>query len=174
MRYAPRSFSRLKNYPYGSLDAGIGIRLNPFVNNEPGAVTLLPVPLATAGGSSNNGNSAGNGWFVSNLMLQANRPDFSRGLDEYNLMSPLEKDDVVNWRGAELDEEGLKEGWFRLAQFVAALDAYVPTLDFEFTLEKGSTDAFIMTLPLALLALLNLAVFMTVSGLAAAERSRAL
>jgi hypothetical protein len=48
----------------------------------------------------------------------------------------------------------------------------VPTVDFQFSIEKGSTDAFIMTLPLALLSLLNLAVFMAVSGLAP-ERSRA-
>jgi hypothetical protein len=49
----------------------------------------------------------------------------------------------------------------------------VPTVDAQFTIEQGSTDAFIMTLPLVLLSLLNLAVFMAVSGLAP-ERSRAL
>ena len=46
-----------------------------------------------------------------------------------------------------------------------------------FTIEKESTDAFIMTLPWTLLALLNLAVFMTVSvydGGLAPDRHRAL
>lgn len=120
LRATPRSFARLKDYPYGSLDLGIGIRLYPFVNNDPGSVTLLPVPLATRGGSANNGNSAGNGWFVSNLRLRANRPDFLAGIDDYKVTNPLANNDV-NWRGAELDEELFREGMYRLGEFVAIM-----------------------------------------------------
>lgn len=109
----------MKDYPYGSLELGIGMRLYPFDINDPEALRILPVPVATLGGSENNGNSAGDGWYVSNLRIQANRPGFSQGIDQYVRLDPL-ANDMVNWRGAELDEEALKEGEYRLAQFVAA------------------------------------------------------
>ena len=120
LRATPRSSARLKNYPYGSLDLGIGMRLYPFVNNEPGSATVLPVPLATRGGSANNGNSAGNGWYVSNLRLKANQPDFWGGIDDYTLTNPL-ANNAVSWRGAELDEELYREGTYRLGEFVSIM-----------------------------------------------------
>lgn len=96
------------------------MRLYPFVDNEPGSATVLPVPLATRGGSANNGNSAGNGWYVSNLRLKANQPDFWGGIDDYTLMNPL-ANNAVSWRGAELDEELYREGTYRLGEFVSIL-----------------------------------------------------
>jgi hypothetical protein len=155
---------KLKNYPFGSLEAAISLRLTPQLYEQPEAVTILPVPVAAKYLTSNNGNSAGNGWYLGNVSLAGNRPDFVRGLSDFDLTDPLNDPVNMNFRGAVMTQEQVNGGAYRLAAFLALLDAFVPTLDMRFTLHVGSVDAFIATLPLALLALLNLAVFLTVGA----------
>jgi hypothetical protein len=96
------------------------------------------------------------------VTLAGNRPDFSRTFKDYDFVDPLMQTWLMNWRGAEASQYELEVGKTRLAKFLTGLDAFTPTLDFKFTLYVGSVDAFITTLPLALLALLNLSVFLTV------------
>lgn len=130
--------------------------------NYTDAVTLLPVPLGAKYLENNNGNSAGNGWYLSDVELVSNRPAYVRDMKEWNLVDPLDPNSsAIDWRGAQLDNHQVREGKVRLASFLTLLDALTPALDIRFTLHVGSVDAFITTLPLALLSLLNLSVFMT-------------
>jgi hypothetical protein len=46
---------KLKNYPFGSLEAAISLRLTQQLYNSPDAVTILPVPLGAKYLESNNG-----------------------------------------------------------------------------------------------------------------------
>ena len=155
----------------GSLEAAISLRLTTQLYDEPEAATILPIPVAAKYLMSNNGNSAGNGWYLSNVSLAGNRPDFVRGLSEYEFSNPLNESENMNFRGALVTKEQLDLARDRLGGFLTLLDAFTPTLDMRFILYVGSVDAFITTLPLALLALLNLAVFLTV-GAAARTRPR--
>ena len=152
---------KLKNYPYGSLEAAISLRLSQSLYNSQDAVTILPVPVAAKYLENNNGDSAGNGWYLSNVRLVGNRPDFVRDLRDFDLSDPITNASMMDWRGANMTEGRLRDGQFRLSSFLSLLDAFSPTLDFRFDLHVGSVDAFITTLPLALLALLNLSVFLT-------------
>ena len=152
---------KLKNYPYGSLQAAISLRLSQSLYSNSEAVTVLPVPVGAKYLETNNGNSAGNGWYVSDVQLVGNRPAYVRDLSDWEMLDPRLNPPLMDWRGAKLAPEDVMDGQRRLSTFIALLDAVTPGLDVRFTLHVGSVDAFITTLPLALLALLNLAVFMT-------------
>lgn len=152
---------KLKNYPYGSLQAAISLRLSRSLYSSSEAVTILPVPVGAKYMETNNGNAAGNGWYVSDVQLVGNRPAYVRDFNNWEFLDPTQESSLMDWRGATLASEDVLAGKRRLSTMVALLDAVTPGLDVRFTLYVGSVDAFISTLPLALLALLNLAVFMT-------------
>lgn len=152
---------KLKNYPFGSLQAAISLRLSQSLYSNSDAVTVLPVPVGAKYLETNNGNSAGNGWYVSDVKLFGNRPAYVRDFKDWEIFDPSQNSSSMDWRGATLAREDVLDGQARLSSFVALLDATTPGLDVRFVLHVGSVDAFITTLPLALLALLNLAVFMT-------------
>jgi hypothetical protein len=151
---------KLKNYPFASLEADISLRFNQMTYNNSEYVTVLPIPVASSVVKTNLGASAGNGWYVTWVTLAGNRPAYVRQVDGWDMINPVENPSAMDFRGARLDDDDVYRGQERLSSFTFLLDATTPALDFRFGLGVGTVDAFITTLPLALLALLNLAVFL--------------
>jgi hypothetical protein len=150
----------LKNYPFGKLQADISIRLTPMLYVDESYVTPLPVPIAATILTTNLGDSAGNGWYASDAKLLGNIPAYVRQVDRWYFTNPAEDKSLANFRGASITSEQVLESQEQIGSFVSDLDTTSPELDFQFTLSVGSVDSFITMLPLALLALLNLAVFL--------------
>lgn len=155
---------RLKDYPFSYLPADISFKLNTEVYSDPNYVNMLPIPIAAAilGHTAGQGSS---GWFATDPVLRSNKPGYRRRLT--GLQNITNGTDLVDFRGATIDQTDILRIQESTARVIANMIDTEPLLDLVFFLYVGSVQAFSLTLPLVLLALLNLAVFLLpLSGLA--------
>ena len=155
---------RLKDYPFSFLPADISFKLTPVVYPDPTYVNILPIPIA-ASILGHNAGEGSSGWFVTDPELRANKPGYRRSLT--GLQNITNTSHLVDFRGATIDESSILKMQELTKIAVANIVDSEPLLDLVFFLYVGSVQAFSLTLPLVLLALLNLAVFLLpLSGLA--------
>jgi len=154
---------RLKDYPFSYLPADISVRLNPSVYKDPAFVSILPVPLS-AQILGHNAGQGSSGWYATDPVLRSNKPGYARKVTSTQILTNNTK--LMDFRGAVLESSTIVDKQNDMKKMVAQLDSATPTLDIDFYLYVSSVQAFSLTLPLVLLALLNLAVFLLpLSGL---------
>jgi len=102
-------------------------------------------------------------WYISNPVLKTNRQFFRRTLQFQNLTGEFNygqaKVGVANLLGVDVTNEDLIQAGERGADLDALLGYTGGDISISFKMELGSVELFVMTLPLAVLALFNMLVY---------------
>ena len=153
----------LKYYPYSRMQVVVGMRLNSAQFSGKDVVAVLPVPIGITIQNGDLGDGSA-GWYTSSPILLGNNPYFQRVVTYQNVSEVAnaigtDATRIVDLQGVNITAGDKLISKMETNQTITQLGYTASEVSASFKVELGGIESFVMTLPLALLALLNCLVF---------------